>query len=166
MNLALIGSRCVMPSSGRSGKKHRRVLSIREGMKLRMEGFGICMKKPACIDVLGKRCGLGVYSFYPSDFSQSQNDCNVFRCSVVSESLRLHRCSLPSSSVHGILQTRILEWVAMSSSRGSSWSRGWIHVSHGFCTAGWFFTTEPLGSPFLGYLLLFALQKLHMWSFS
>ena len=29
-------------------------------------------------------------------------------------------CSLPGSSVHGILQARILEWVAMSSSRGSS----------------------------------------------
>ena len=29
-------------------------------------------------------------------------------------------CSLPGSSVHGILQARILEWVAMPSSRGSS----------------------------------------------
>ena len=29
--------------------------------------------------------------------------------------------SLPGSSVHGILQTRMLEWVAMLSSRGSSW---------------------------------------------
>ena len=29
-------------------------------------------------------------------------------------------CSLPGSSVHGILQARILEWVAMLSSRGSS----------------------------------------------
>ena len=29
-------------------------------------------------------------------------------------------CSLPSSSVHGIFQARILEWVAISSSRGSS----------------------------------------------
>ena len=31
--------------------------------------------------------------------------------------------SLPGSSVHGILQARILEWVAISSSRGSSWPR-------------------------------------------
>ena len=30
-------------------------------------------------------------------------------------------CSLPGSSVHGILQTRILEWVAMPSCRGSFW---------------------------------------------
>ena len=32
-------------------------------------------------------------------------------------------CSLPGSSVHGILQARILEWVAISFSRGSSWPR-------------------------------------------
>ena len=32
-------------------------------------------------------------------------------------------CSLPGSSVHGILQARILEWVAMPSFRGSSQSR-------------------------------------------
>ena len=32
-------------------------------------------------------------------------------------------CSPPGSFVHGILQARILEWVAISSSRGSSWSR-------------------------------------------
>ena len=32
-------------------------------------------------------------------------------------------CNFPGSSVHGILQTRILEWVAISSSRGSSQPR-------------------------------------------
>ena len=37
--------------------------------------------------------------------------------------------SLPGSSVHGILQTRILEWVAVPSSRGSSWPRGRTHIS-------------------------------------
>ena len=34
-------------------------------------------------------------------------------------------CSPPGSSVHGILQARILEWVAMPFSRGSSWPRDW-----------------------------------------
>ena len=34
-------------------------------------------------------------------------------------------CSLPGSSVHGVLQARILEWVAMPSSRGSSQPRDW-----------------------------------------
>ena len=46
-------------------------------------------------------------------------------------------CSPPGSSVHGILQARILEWVAIPFSRGSSWPRGWTKVSH---TAGRFFT--------------------------
>ena len=41
------------------------------------------------------------------------------------------------SSVHGILQARILEWVAISFSRGSSQSRDWTQVS---CIAGRFFT--------------------------
>ena len=43
--------------------------------------------------------------------------------------------STPGSSVHGILQARILEWVAMPSSRGSSWPRHWTHVSYISCTA-------------------------------
>ena len=34
------------------------------------------------------------------------------------------------SSVHGISQARILEWVSISSSRGSSWSRHWTQVSY------------------------------------
>ena len=37
--------------------------------------------------------------------------------------------SPPGSSVHGIVQARILEWVAISSSRGSSWLRDQTHVS-------------------------------------
>ena len=46
-------------------------------------------------------------------------------------------CSLPRSSVHGILQTRILEWAAIPFSRGSSQPRDWTWV---FCIAGRFFT--------------------------
>ena len=38
-------------------------------------------------------------------------------------------CSLPGSSVHEISQARILKWVAITSSRGSSWPRDRIHVS-------------------------------------
>ena len=38
-------------------------------------------------------------------------------------------CSLPGSSVHGILQAEILEWVSISSSRGSSRPRDWTRVS-------------------------------------
>ena len=39
-------------------------------------------------------------------------------------------CSLPCSSVHGILQARILEWVAFPISRGSSWPRDLSHCKH------------------------------------
>ena len=39
-------------------------------------------------------------------------------------------CSSPGFSVHGILQARILEWVAISSSGGSSWPRDRTHVSY------------------------------------
>ena len=63
-------------------------------------------------------------------------------------------CSPPGSSVHGIFQARILEWVATSFSRGSSWTRDWTHVS---CLAGVFFTTEP---PVL-HLFVVALQLLN-----
>ena len=53
--------------------------------------------------------------------------------------------SPPESSVHGILQAKTLEWVAMPSSRRSSWPRDWTHVSYSSCIAGRFFTTEPSG---------------------
>ena len=46
-------------------------------------------------------------------------------------------CSPPCSSVHGISQVRILEWVPIPFSRGSSQPRDWTQIS---CTAGQFFT--------------------------
>ena len=59
---------------------------------------------------------------------------------------------LPGSSVHGILQARILEWVDMISCRGSSQSRDQISSS---CIASWFFTAGPLRKPLW---TLYALQ--------
>ena len=60
--------------------------------------------------------------------------------------LRPMDCSLPGSSAHGIFQARILEWVAISFSRGSSWPRNQTQVSR---IAGSFFTNwatqEALG---------------------
>ena len=46
-------------------------------------------------------------------------------------------CSLPDSSVHGILQARILEWVVVPSSRWSSRPRGWTLVSCISCNGRW-----------------------------
>ena len=51
-------------------------------------------------------------------------------CSVMSDSLNPMDCSPPGSSVHGIFQARILEWVAIPFSRGSSQPKDWTWVSH------------------------------------
>ena len=53
-------------------------------------------------------------------------------------------CNPLGSSAHGISQARILEWVAISFSRGSSQPRDRTYI---FCLAGGFFTTEPPGKP-------------------
>ena len=50
-------------------------------------------------------------------------------------------CSSPHSSVHGIFQVRILEWVAISFSRGSSWPRDQIP-----CLLHWQMYSFPLSS--------------------
>ena len=69
-------------------------------------------------------------------------------CSIVSNSLWPHGLWLARLlSVHGIFQARILEWVAISFSRGSSQPRDQTWVSLSPVLAGEFFTTEPPGKP-------------------
>ena len=64
--------------------------------------------------------------------------CVCVNHSVMSYSLLPHGLyPPPGSSVHEILQARILEWIAIFFSRGSSWSRDRTQVS---CIAGKFFT--------------------------
>ena len=59
-------------------------------------------------------------------------------------------CGLPGSSVHGIFPLRILEWVAISYSRGSSWPRKIKPTSLvSPALAGRFFTTAPPGKALL-----------------
>ena len=58
--------------------------------------------------------------------------------SVISDSCNPMDCSLPGSSVHGILQTRIPEWEDYPFSKGSSWPRNQTGVS---CITGRFFTS-------------------------
>ena len=54
----------------------------------------------------------------------------------------------PGCSVHGIFQARILEWVAISYSRGSSWPRDWICISCISFIAWWILYLQcHLGSP-------------------
>ena len=91
---------------------------------------------------------------YSSSSAQSQVG-KVESCSLTYARMRaqLHisRVRLfvtPGTAAHqaplsmGILQARILEWVAMSSSRESSQPKNQTHVSHIFCIAGRFFTHE------------------------
>ena len=59
-------------------------------------------------------------------------------------------CSSPGSTVHGI---SILEWVAISFSRGSSQPRDGTSIYGISCLAGGLFTTEPTGKPM--YLCIF-----------
>ena len=59
--------------------------------------------------------------------------------------MTLGTSSPPGSSVHRILQARILEWVAISFSRESSWPRDWTRIS---CIKGRFFLpSNHQGSP-------------------
>ena len=64
-------------------------------------------------------------------------------------------CSPPGSSVHGILQARILEWIAIPSSRGSSQPSDQTHISHISSTGRWvLYHQHHLGSPVLLYRTL------------
>ena len=67
-------------------------------------------------------------------------------------------CSPPGSSVHGTSQARILEWVAMPSSRESSQPRDWTQVS---CIAGGFFYhLNHQGSPKQRW---FVVKRMEYW---
>ena len=72
--------------------------------------------------------------------------------SVMSDSLPPHDYSPPGSSVHGILQSRILEWVALPFPGGSSWPRDQSWVSH---ITGGFFTVWATKEVPYRYILLF-----------
>ena len=76
-------------------------------------------------------------------------------------------CNLPGSSVHGIFQARILEWVAISYSRGSSWPRDGTHVPCvSWLASGIFTTSATWEAPslfLLPSLLLRALLRSEEW---
>ena len=122
-----IGSYCVMPQSGlggREGNVSRRVFPLETSVwVLCCSGFSV---GGGCCCLAAQSC---------------PTLCNP-----------RGQYSPPGSSVRGISQAGILEWVAISFSRASSWLREWTHVS---CIARWIFflffffflTTEPPGKP-------------------
>ena len=95
------------------------------------------------IKAIGKehQVAFSIYSFLTQERKGGVIDTSCAMCLVAQSCLSLcppMDCSPPgSSSVHGILQARILGWVAMPSSRGSSQHRDQTQVSH---IAGRFFT--------------------------
>ena len=75
-------------------------------------------------------------SLHTSELTSSYNLDMCVHAKRLQSCLTLHDpmvCSLPGSSVHGISQARILEWIATPSSRGSSQSRDQTRVSHVSC---------------------------------
>ena len=72
----------------------------------------------------------------------------LYSCLAMSNSfVTLMDCSPPVFSVHGISEARLLQWVAICSSRGSSWRGDWNLYS---ILAGTFFSTEPPGKHYQG----------------
>ena len=95
---------------------------------------------------------LSIYRFLetcPSCMCSSLPTCAVSLGVFDSEILWTVACQAPLSSVHGILQARILERSAMPSSRGSFWPRNWTHTSLCFLhwQAGFFLPLAPHGKP-------------------
>ena len=85
-------------------------------------------------------------------------------CQIVCDSMD---CSPIGSSVRGIFQVRILEWVAISFSRGFTWSNTGIKPRSPafqvvFCTAGWFFTEWATGFVYL-FIWLCQIFSCSMW---
>ena len=71
-------------------------------------------------------------------------------------------CSLPGSSVHGILQARILEWIAISLSRLSSQRSNQTQVS---CLAGRFFTDWATREAQVSSLVFRSLIRFELFSY-
>ena len=100
------------------------------------QSFKGCLTSPSCCVVV--RCNY--FFLLAVQCAGSSLLCSGFLyaalCLVTQSCLTLcgpMGCSLPGSSVHGILQARILEWVAMSSSRGSPQLRDRTRLSSVSC---------------------------------
>ena len=107
-----------------------------------------------CCGLVAKSCltllwAHGLYSpprlLCPWDFPRIlewMNECEIAQsCLTLCDPMD---CSLPGFSVHGIFQAIVLEWIAISLSKGSSLPRDWTRVAR---IDRWFFTTEPSGKP-------------------
>ena len=96
--------------------------------------------------------GLQIEDQEPVIMESSVNVWKVLSRSVVSNSLRPQDCSPPASFVHGILEAGILEWVAISFSRGIFPTQDWTWSSCVSCIGRRIFTTAPSGKPMRKYI--------------
>ena len=110
----LIAGRCFTIWDTREALLYATCLQLRERVKENVA---------KCLTVSQLRC-----RFYGSGSEVAQS-CPTF-CDHMD-------CSLPGSAIYGIFQARVLEWVAISFSRGSSQPRDWTQVS---CIVGRRFT--------------------------
>ena len=109
------------------------------------------LKEPDSSLVTQRHCALGQQSGFTSLSTEARTAaappcltlCNPADCSLP---VCPRDCSQPGSSVHGIFLARILEWVAISYSRGSSWPRNQTLVSCVSCIAGGFLMASHWGS--------------------
>ena len=113
-------------------------LQVREGYQWRM---GRCLYIADCHTIAraqrwaktcepGPKAGACVYMRSCRNSCITLDPYTVCACSVMSNSLWPMDCSPPGSSVHGISPARMLEWVAISSSRGSSQTKDRICISY------------------------------------
>ena len=122
---------CSPPGSSVHGIFQARVLewvavSFSSGSSQPMNRTQVSRIVSRCFYHLSHQGSLLLYSLKWSEVKWSR--------SVVSDSLQPH-----GRTVHGIFQARVLEWIAISFSRGSSWPRNWTQVSRiaGRCFTVW-----------------------------
>ena len=96
---------------------------------------------PPSMDFPGKSTGVGCHCLLwnRSQFAPNNTSCCVCMYAELLHSYMTLCDGSLGFSVHGLLQARILEWVIMPSSRGSSWPRDQTHVSKSLALTGGFF---------------------------
>ena len=111
---------------------------------LGLQNYGGWWRQPwnQKVIILGRKVVANLYSVLKSrDLSEAKSLSPVWLFGTPVD------CSLWGSSIHGIFQARVLEWVAVSFSRGSSQPRDWIRVSS--IASSWFYCLSPQGSSVL-----------------
>ena len=116
------------------------VLSLSSGMVIFLSSYSMFMQtvcsshSEACLSPIPLSSLQGILAFCPPSKERKVKKVKSLSVSVLCDPMD---CSLPGSSVHGIFQARVLEWVTIAFCRGSSWPRDRTWVSH---TAGRLFT--------------------------